>query len=93
MAGPVKAFNWAQGTSAAVLGPARSRIRQIVIYAAAAGAFTIKNGSGSGETLITQTFPTGMHHLNIPDDGMLATNGAYISAFTGASNELTIFLS
>ena len=93
MAGPVKAYNWAQGTSAAVLGPARSRIRQIVIYAAAAGAFTIKNGNGSGETLITQTFPTGMHHLNIPDDGILATEGAYISAFTGASNQLTIFLS
>tara|TARA_E500000318_G_scaffold109605_1_gene122980 strand:+ start:4866 stop:5147 length:282 start_codon:yes stop_codon:yes gene_type:complete len=93
MAGPVKAYNWVQGTSAAVLGPARSRIRQIVIYAAAAGAFTIKNGNGSGETLITQTFPTGMHHLNIPDDGILATEGAYISAFTGASNQLTIFLS
>lgn len=93
MAGPVKAYNWAQGTSAAVVGPARSRIRQIVIFASAAGAFTIKNGSGSGETLITQTFPTGMHHLNIPDDGILATDGAYISAFTGSSNELTIFLS
>ena len=58
MAGPVKAFNFAQGASAAVVGPARSRIRQIVIFADAAGAFTIKNGSGSGETLITQTFPT-----------------------------------
>ena len=54
MAGPVKAFNWAQGTSAAVVGPARSRVRQIVIYAAAAGSFTIKDGSASGETLITQ---------------------------------------
>ena len=93
MAGPVKAYNWAQGTTAAVVGPARSRIRQIVIYAAAAGAFTIKNGDGSGETLITQTFPTGIHHLNIPDDGILAPAGAYVSAFTGASNELTIFLS
>lgn len=93
MAGPVRAFNHAQGDSAAVVGAARSRIRQIVIYAAAAGAFTIKNGSGSGETLITQTFPTGMHHLNIPDDGILATSGAYVSAFTGSNNELTIFLS
>ena len=93
MAGPVKAFNHAQGASAAVVGPARSRIHQIVIYAAAAGAFTIKNGSGSGETLLTQTFPTGIHHLNIPDDGILATDGAFISAFTGSSNELTLFLS
>lgn len=93
MAGPVKAYNWAQGDTAAVVGAARSRIRQIVIYAAAAGAVTIKNGSASGDTLITQTFPTGLHHLNIPDDGILATDGAFVSAFTGASNELTIFLS
>lgn len=93
MAGPVKAFNWAQGTSAAVVGPARSRVRQIVIYAAAAGSFTIKDGSASGETLITQKFPTGIHSVNIPDNGILATSGAYVSAFTGSSNELTIFLS
>jgi|TARA_R100001460_G_scaffold573_2_gene2822 hypothetical protein len=93
MAGPVKAFNYAQGASAAVVGPARSRIRQIVIFADAAGAFTIKNGSGSGETLITQTFPTGIHHLNIPDDGIIATSGAFVSAFTGSNNQLTIFLS
>ena len=50
MAGPVRAFNHTQGDSAAVVGPARSRIRQIVIFANAAGAFTIKNGSASGET-------------------------------------------
>ena len=93
MAGPVKAYNWSQGDTAAVVGAARSRIRQIVIYAAAAGAVTIKNGSASGDTLLTQTFPTGLHHLNIPDDGILATDGAFVSAFTGASNELTIFLS
>ena len=93
MAGPVKAFNFAQGASAAVVGPARSRIRQIVIFADAAGAFTIKNGSGSSETLITQTFPTGIHHLNIPDDGIIATSGAFVSAFTGSNNQLTIFLS
>ena len=43
--------------------------------------------------LLTQTFPTGIHHLNIPDNGILAQNGAYISAFTGSSNQLTIFLS
>ena len=29
MAGPVQAFNFTQGDSAAVVGPARSRIRQI----------------------------------------------------------------
>lgn len=89
----VRAFNWTQGTTAAVVGAQRSRIRQVVIYANAAGAFTIKDGSASGEVLLTQTFPTGIHHLNIPDNGILAQNGAYISAFTGSSNQLTIFLS
>ena len=93
MAGPVQAFNFTQGDSAAVVGPARSRIRQIVIFADAAGAFTIKDGDGSGATLLTQTFPTGLHHLNIPDDGILATNGAFVSALSGSSNQLTIFLS
>jgi hypothetical protein len=93
MAGPVKAFNHNQGAAAAIVGPARSRIRQVVIYAAATGAVTIKNGSASGDSLLVQSFPAGLHHLNIPDDGILATDGAFISAFTGSGNKLTIFLS
>ena len=93
MAGPVKAYNWAQGTSAGIVGPSRSRLRQVVIYAAATGAFTLKNGSASGETLLTQTFPTGHHVMNIPDDGIIFSEGVYVSAFTGASNQLTIILS
>ena len=64
-----------------------------MIYAAAAGAFTIKNGSASGDTLLQQSFGTGLHTLNIPDNGIVATDGAFVSAFTGASNKLTIFLS
>ena len=88
----VKAFNVNQGASAAVIGPARSRIRQIVIFADAAGAITITIGNG-GDTLIAQSFPTGLHTLNIPDNGILAENGAYLSAFSGSSNKLTIFLS
>jgi hypothetical protein len=93
MAGPVTAYNWVQGTTAAVVGPSRSRLRQVVIYGAAAGAFTIKNGSATGETLLTQKFPAGHHVMNIPDDGILATEGVFIAAFTGATNELTIILS
>ena len=65
----VKAFNVNQGDSAAVVGPARSRIRQIVVFGNAAGALTIT------------------------DNGILAENGAYLSAFTGSGNKLTIFLS
>ena len=93
MAGPVKAFKFDQGDAAAVVGPARSRIRQVIIYAAASGAFTIRDGSASGTILIQQSFGTGLHHLNIPDDGILATDGAFVAAFTGSNNELNIFLS
>ena len=93
MAGPVSAYNWVQGTTAAVVGPSRSRLRQVVIYGAAAGAFTLKNGGASGDTLLTQTFPAGHHVMNIPDDGIIFSDGVYVSAFTGASNQLTIILS
>ena len=87
-----KSFNIDQGDSAAVLGPTRSRIRQVVIFGNSAGALTITNGNG-GSTLLAQSFPTGLHTLNIPDNGILAENGAYLSAFTGSGNKLTIFLS
>ena len=93
MAGPVNAYNWVQGTTAAVVGPSRSRLRQVVIYGAAAGAFTLKNGSASGDTLLTQKFPAGHHVMNIPDDGIIFSEGVFVSAFTGTSNELTIILS
>ena len=45
----VKAFNINQGDSAAVLGPARSRIRQVVIFGNAAGVLTIKDGDGGAD--------------------------------------------
>jgi hypothetical protein len=93
MAGPVTAYNWVQGTTAALVGPNRSRLRQVVIYAAAAGAFTLKNGDTDGAVLLTQKFPTGHHVMNIPDDGVLATAGVFVDAFTGSNNELTIILS
>ena len=88
----VKAFNHNQGDAAAVVGPTRSRIRQLVIFGNAAGALTITDGSG-GATLLTQSFPTGLHTLNIPSNGILAENGAYVSAFTGTGNKITLFLS
>ena len=88
----VKAFNRDQGDAAAVVGPARSRIRQIVIFGNSAGALTIKDGSG-GSDILVQSFPTGLHTLNIPDAGVLAESGAYIHAFTGSGNKLTLFLS
>jgi hypothetical protein len=93
MAGPVKAFNFDQGDTPAIVGPARSRIRQVVMFGSAAGAFTIKNGSASGEVLLQQSFAAGNHVLNIPDDGILATDGCFVAALTGSGNKLTIFLS
>ena len=88
----VKAFNFSQGDSAAVVGPDRTRIRQVVIFGNAAGALTIKDGSG-GADLLVQSFPTGLHTLNIPDQGILAESGAFIHAFSGSGNKLTLFLS
>ena len=88
----VKAFNHDQGADAALVGPARSRLRQLVVFANSDGAVTIKDGSG-GSDILVQSFPTGLHHLNIPADGILAENGVYIHAFTGSGNKLTLFLS
>ena len=87
-----RSFNINQGYSAAVLGPTRSRIRQVVIFGNSAGALTIKDGSG-GADLLVQSFPTGLHTLNIPDQGILAESGAFVHAFTGSGNKLTLFLS
>ena len=88
----VRAFNHDQGDSAAVVGPSRSRIRQVVIFGNSAGVLTIKDGSG-GSTILLQSFPTGLHTLNIPDAGVLTENGAFIHAFSGSGNKLTLFLS
>ena len=88
----VKAFNHDQGDSAAVVGPSRSRIRQIVIFGNSAGALTITDGNG-GSNLLVQSFPTGLHTLNIPDAGVLAESGAFVSAFSGSGNKLTLFWS
>ena len=88
----VKAFNHDQGDDAAVIGPARSRLRQLIIFANSAGAVTIKDGSG-GSDILVQSFPTGLHHLNIPADGILAENGVFVHAFSGSGNKLTLMLS
>jgi len=49
----IRAFNVStSGFSAGVVGPARSRIQGILVYATNITAFTIKNGSASGATLL-----------------------------------------
>ena len=92
MSGPVTAYKVDQGDAAALLGPARSRLRTVNIYAETAGSFTLTNGNG-GATMVVQKFPVGMNELYIPDDGMIFSNGVFVSAFTGSNNELTVFLS
>ena len=87
----ITAYNYAQGSAAALIGPSRSRLQAVNIYAEAAGSFTLTNGNG-GATLLVQKFPAGMNEVYIPENGMLFTSGVYVSAFTGSNNELTILL-
>ena len=87
----INAYTHAQGSAAALIGPSRSRLQAVNIYAEAAGSFTLTNGNG-GATLLVQKFPVGMNEVYIPENGMLFTSGVYVSAFTGSNNELTILL-
>jgi len=90
MAGPVKAYS---ATTTGDVGPARSRLRSVGCYIATGVAtFTLKNGSASGDTLLTQTLSAGYNEVYIPDDGIIATDGVHVSAISG-STTLTIFLS
>ena len=56
----INAYTHAQGSAAALIGPSRSRLQAVNIYATAAGSFTLTNGSG-GATMLTQKFPIGMN--------------------------------
>ena len=91
MAGPIKAYSHAVGAGAALIGPARSRLRSVGVYCTAVASFTLTSGNG-GPTLLTQTVPVGYTEIYIPDDGILAENGVYVSAFTGTGGILTIML-
>ena len=73
----ITAYSHAQGAAAALIGPSRSRLQAVNIYATTAGSFTLTNGNG-GATMLTQKFPTGMNEIYIPENGMLFTSGVYI---------------
>lgn len=88
----VKAYNHAQGAAAALVGPSRSRIKGILVYATAVTAFTLKDGSATGETLLDITIAAGWNDVFLPDDGILASNGVYVSALTGSGSKLTLLL-
>jgi hypothetical protein len=91
MAGPIKAYTLAVSSGASTIGPDRSRLRSLGIYATAPSTFTLTNGDG-GDTLLTGAFPAGYNEVYIPDDGILATAGVYVSAFSGTGGIMTIML-
>jgi len=87
----ITAFTHLQGAAAALIGPSRSRLQTVNIFATAAGSFTLTNGNG-GATLLVQKFPIGMNQIFIPESGMLFTSGVFVSALTGTGTELTFLL-
>ena len=87
----ITAYTHVQGAAAALIGPSRSRLQTVNVFATTAGSFTLTNGNG-GATMLVQKFPVGMNQIYIPENGMLFTSGVYVSALTGAGTELTFLL-
>ncbi len=87
----ITAITHVQGAAAALIGPSRSRLQTVNIYATAAGSFTLTNGNG-GATILVQKFPIGMNQIFIPENGILFTSGVFVSALTGGGTELTFLL-
>ena len=87
----ITAYTHVQGAAAALIGPSRSRLQTVNVFATAAGSFTLTNGNG-GATMLVQKFPVGMNQIYIPENGMLFTSGVYVSALTGSGTELTFLL-
>jgi len=89
----IKAYNVATSVfSAGLVGPGRSRIKGVLVYGTAVTAFTLKDGSASGETLLDLTVAAGWNDVYLPDDGILAENGCYVSAMSGTGSTITILL-
>tara|TARA_R110001599_G_scaffold234353_4_gene433486 strand:- start:1600 stop:1884 length:285 start_codon:yes stop_codon:yes gene_type:complete len=88
----VRAYNFAASESAALVGPSRGRLQGVLVNAAAAAAFTIRSGSATGEILLQLTLPVGWNDIFLPNDGILADNGCFVSAFTGTGNVMTLLI-
>lgn len=89
----VKAYNVATaGFTPGLVGPNRSRIKSVLVYGTAITAFTLKDGSGSGETLLDLTIPTGFQDIYLGEDGILAESGCYVSALSGTGSVITLIL-
>lgn len=89
----VRAYNVTTGSvPTAVVGPSRSRIQGVLVNGAAATSFTIRNGSATGDILLQLSLPIGWNDVYLPNDGILADNGCYVSAMTGAASTITLLL-
>ena len=63
-----------------------------MIYDTNSTPFTIKNGSASGDARLDLTLPAGWNDVFIPNDCILADNGAYVSALSGTGSVITLLL-
>ena len=88
----VRAFNFSQGDTAALVGPNRTRILGVLVNAAAACAFQLRNGTASGDILLDLTLPVGWNDVYIPADGILAREGCFVATLTGSGNKITLLL-
>tara|TARA_R110001599_G_scaffold55679_1_gene153887 strand:+ start:600 stop:884 length:285 start_codon:yes stop_codon:yes gene_type:complete len=88
----VRAYNFAASDNAALVGPSRGRLQGVLVNAAAAAAFTIRSGSATGEIILQLTLPVGWNDVYIPNDGILADNGCFVSVFTGTGNVMTLLI-
>jgi hypothetical protein len=88
----VRAYNFAVGDTAALVGPSRGRLQGVLVNAAAAAAFTIRSGSATGPIILQLTLPVGWNDVFLPNDGILADNGCFVSVFTGSGNTMTLII-
>ena len=88
----VRAFNVAVGDAVVLIGPSRGRLQGVLVNAAAACAFTIRSGSATGPIILQLTLPVGWNDVYFPNDGLLADDGCFVSAFTGTGNVMTLLI-
>jgi hypothetical protein len=90
--GDVKAYNFNTGDTPALIGPSRSRIKNILVYGTNVTALTLKNGTSSGTTLLDISVAAGWNEIFLPDDGILAKDGVFFAALTGSGSQVTLLL-
>lgn len=90
--GDVKAYNFNTGDTPALIGPSRSRIKNILVYGTNVTALTLKNGTSGGTTLLDISVAAGWNEIFLPDDGILAKDGVFFAALTGSGSKVTLLL-